>query len=262
MQVAFGGLDTGQKELAAKYVFKQAADQGVSAESILSSTGSIAGMRGILQGTEEFMGLTLNYAAMSPIEQQKYSMQAGPDYQKYAQWVPYLEGGNAEGYSLFNQLGGTNAAQTQAIQSVFSQAQMSGANVTPALAQQLATTANGMAPYRAMDISQMSTQFYQMGTGSYATNFERLADAAQAGQFGFSLSDVGNLASGTIGRGAGSTTDTMALLKGVASGNAYALSDYGRMAGVGVLQSMDANGLQSGLKDISGFLVYAPEPWQ
>ena len=257
MQVAFGGLDTGQKELAAKFLFKQAADQGVTAESLLSGAGNIANMRGILEGTDEFMGLALNYANMSPVEQQKFAAQAGRDFQKYAQWTPYLQGGNAEAYGLFTQLGGTNAAQTQVIQSVLAQAQMSGASMTPEVVQNLAQTANGMAPWRAQDVAGMASQMYQVGTGSFSSNFTSLAEAANAGQFGFSLSDIGNLATGSISAGVGNQADTLNFLKGVTSGNAYALSDYGRMAGIGVLQSMDPNGLQTGLKDMSGLLSFA-----
>ena len=48
-------------------------------------------------------------------------------------------------------------------------------------------------------------------------------------------------------------------MKGITSGNAYALADYGRMADIGVLQSVDANGLQTGLKDMSGFLRFAQQ---
>ena len=86
-----------------------------------------------LEGSEEFLGLAKSFAGMSPLEQQKELLKSSRDYQKYAQWSSYLQGGNAEAYALFNQLVDVNAGQTQAIQSIFSQAQMNGANLTPGL---------------------------------------------------------------------------------------------------------------------------------
>jgi hypothetical protein len=260
LQVAFGGIE-GNKGTAISNFIKSAEKLGVSATSMLSDVGNIAQMRGVLTGSSDFERLALGYAGLSQEEQQKMMIQAGRDYQKYGQWSSYLEGGNAEAYSLFTQLGGTNAAQTQAIQSIFAQTQMNGVDLTPELATSLAQTANSMAPFRAMDLAQMSTSMFQMGTGSFNSNFATLTQSLAARPFDFSgVGNYGTMSFADVtgaGTSTGSIADTMNFIKGVTSGNAYALSDYGRMANIGVLQSVDQNGLQTGLKDMSGLLLYA-----
>jgi hypothetical protein len=257
LNVAFGGLESESQHKSAVQISKRASELGMDVGSLISDAGNIAQMRGIQTGTAEFEQVAVDFANLSQVEQQKTTVKASRDFQKYAQWVPYLSGGNAEGYQLYEQLGGTNMAQTQAIQSIFSQSQMNGVNLTPQTAQQLATTANSMAPFRAMDVAGMASSMFQMGAGSFTGNFSDLASSVQSGQFGFNLSDAGNLATGAITTQGGNQSDTLNFLKGVTSGNAYALSDYGRMAGIGVLQQLDPNGLQTGLKDMSGLLAYA-----
>jgi hypothetical protein len=259
IQMAFGGIETERDGLAAKYFVRQMADQGLSVEAGLSAVDQLANMRGIVAGTEDFQNLALQYAAIpSAAEKQKFIMKAGRDYQRYAQWTPYLEGGTAEAYGLYEGLGGANMAQTQAIQSVLSQAQMLGVGLTPAMATSLATTVSGFKPWQALDITRMASSMTEMGAGSFAGTLTGLGSALQAQPFGF---DGSNIVSD-----AGNRIDTLNFIKGVTSGNQYALADYGRMAGIGVLQMLDEQGLQSGLKDMTGFLAFASQdilkdPW-
>jgi hypothetical protein len=252
LQLAFGGLDTKERRDAASSIMKAASDQGVEASAILAGASNLAGHRGIYEGTAEYMELATGFAGLNPVEQQKELLKSSRNYQKYAQWVPYLEGGNAEGYSLFNQLGGeVNMAQTQSIQQVFAQAQQAGVNLTPAMSTSLAATANQLKPWQAMDVTRMASSMNEMGASSFTGAFTDLSQALQTQSFGF---DGSNIVSDT-----GNRTDTLNFIKGVTSGNQYALSDYGRMAGIGVLQSVDQQGLQTGLKDMSGFLAYAQQ---
>ena len=174
LQKAIGGLGTDENQTIAKQVIRHAQAQGTTADTLVSQVASLADMQGFEVGTDYFAARLANFSNMSFKEQQRYMRQAGLDYQKYAQWSTYLQGGNAEAYNLFTELGGTNTAQSQALQSVFSQAQMSGASLTPDLARSLATQANGLSPFRAIDVAQMSSGLLQTGVGTFADNFNAL----------------------------------------------------------------------------------------
>jgi hypothetical protein len=262
LQSSLGDVTVQKNKDTAIRLLNASADISFSRDQAMGVVGTIAGERGVVEGSQEWSDLTNQFSDVAEKEGVsgigKWLLKSAADARKYSQWTEYLQGGAAEAYSLYNQLGGTNVAQTQAIQSTLAQVQMTGAVLTPEMAQSLAASSMNLAPFRASEVSGMAYQFTQMGIGGgFENNFTSLANAAVAGQYGYSLSDIGNFASGTIGMSAGNTTDTMALIRGVASGNAYALSDYGRMANIGVLQSLDVNGLQSGLQDMSGFLAYS-----
>jgi hypothetical protein len=257
LQKALGGFVNNEGNQAlAKAVIGRATKQGTTAEQLVSQISSLAEMQGIDVGTDAFGEQLNSFSQMSFVGQQKYMRKASRDYQRYAQWTPYLEGGNAEGYALYQQLGGDlSMGQTQAVQSVLSQAQQLGVNLTPAMATSFAVSTNSLQPYQALEATRMSASLTQMGVGPFTGNFTDITSALKTPNFGF-VSDVGN---GVISNTNGNAADTMALIQGVTSGNQYALSDYGRMAGIGALQSVDTNGLEMGLKDMSGFLLYTQQ---
>jgi phage tail protein X len=256
LQVSFGGLDTEAKQLAAKNVVERTADLGYDP---MGAFGSIASMRGIKEGTDDFVYESLKFAGASQEEQQKISAQANLDYQKYAQWAGFV-GGNGAAYSLFTGLGSPNTTQAQMMSSVMSGIEMSGETVTPELALSLGQQATSLAPHQAYDVSRTASSFSQMGLGGFSGIFSNLAGAVQDKRFGVS-SMAGSYSETSMGIGGQYATadSTMQFISGVASGNQYALSDYGRLSDIGVLQTIDQNGLQTGMKDMSGLLRFAQQ---
>jgi hypothetical protein len=192
VQVAFGGLNDKQG-LSASYLFRQAAAQGATVESLLSGAGQIAQMRGVKTGTEEFEGLAVNYATLSPVAQQTELAKASRDYQKYAQWVPYLEGGNTDAYGIYSNLGGQNASETNAITSAFANAQMSGIALDPSSASQIASSLSGLTPYQRNAAVQMAAQMSRAGSGEFVSSLGQMTGLISSG--GMTQEQVTNLAS-------------------------------------------------------------------
>jgi hypothetical protein len=282
-QSYLGALSDPRNARAAKLIGKAAVDQGVDESVIYGAAAEIAGGRGISKYTDEFTDFAAGFASMSPFEQQNYMRAANKEYQRYAQLSPYLAGGNAEAYQLSQQYNIQTMAQVQSLQIGMAGAQSFGGNLSQPAIGQIVT----MAPNQANTALSAAAFMTENGVGDYSENALKAAkfieghDPLASSLFGeptvvketMPTSPKGiagqSAAAGREDEGIPTTEYKPSsllsseqqgrkdLIQGIQSGNKYALSEYGEMSGIGFFQTTDENGLQSGRRDMSGFLNYA-----
>ena len=80
-------------------------------------------------------------------------------------------------------------------------------NVTPAIATSLASTANSMKPWQAMDVTRMASSLAEVGAGSFIGAFANLSQTLKAQDFGFKIGtslQISNLTNKEYNEGSGS----------------------------------------------------------
>jgi hypothetical protein len=239
MQLAFGGIETDTDELQAKFFTRQMYDQGLTVEGGLSAVDQIAGMKGIVAGTDEYQALALQYAALpSSSDKQKMVMQTGQAYQKYGQWTQYV--GTTRAAQLYQDLGRPNEARTSVVAGIMANAENAGIELTDSAVKGLASQVSGMTPWQGQSVVQAASQMAHAGSGTFDSNISTFSGAISSGQM------------------------TSQQLTNLASWNKYEWSDFARqnpgftsMSGAFIQYQED--GLKDGTTSLagSGVLLYA-----
>jgi hypothetical protein len=122
--------------------------------------------------------------------------------------------------------------QAQQFASIASAAALSqGSQLSLGQALSLGAESQNLGKY-STSVGSMASQLDMMGIGNFSQNYSQLG--------------------GLVSNGA-----NVPEMQQIMSGNAYAWSAYGRQAGIGAVQTMQANGLAEGTTDISGLLQFA-----
>ncbi len=231
VQVMTGGLDQTWKKDLAERLITLSQDTG---QDQISIANQLASMRGLAPGTKEYTRVAQQYAGLQTnTERNAFQLQAQHAAQAFSQYAPYLQGTTYDASQLYYGLN-MNMPQAQSFASIAAGVAMSQqSELTTTQQWNLGALSQQLGKYSTM-VGGWAGQLDQLGVMNYEQAYTRLGGMVNGGM------------------------DPM-YFRELMGGNRYAWNQFGRERGIGVLQTLDNNGLQAGTTDVSGLLLYAQQ---
>ena len=230
-----GGLEGAKGDLAKKLI-KTSGDLGMSDAALGQQLGQAAEAQGLSVGSPQYLALANEFAGFTtPGQLAKKVGGITGAYQMYSQLAYYMPGEsmrerNAAAKQVYDSAGLQGATQVSVAQSAIAQAQQ----FTPTSVVQntaLALSTQSLGPIASRQAMSVASQAAQYGAQDFTTTMANFA----GGQGIMSAQQASDLA----------------------SGNPYENADWGRKAGIGWMQTVDAQGRPAGEVDSSGILQFA-----